>query len=390
MAPIHTYTVPFLMNFQVNYLKSVLKPHIEKFPSTYGNTIGANGWERCNSLLNTIIKDDNISKSIDEKLFEKLVFEIQDHIYLRPLMSNIDASEFIRRNSKHPALNRKLSHALQRGELLMSMRQVANKVILLFKITTYSDGISDEAILTCPCVIDFDNKLFILRTKIGHLNKATGFKVSRIMSIVEDYVSKYFSEYATLAEYNPSVLHKMLFNIFKTESENAEKVIRDNIEFSSEEEVSSKILNFLENDLMISDPSKYVDRVRYTYYQDLSSQLKDSSFYNGFIFAFTFLDRKLTKSVTRNNDKKPVYNKEIYWNLKDLIYQYKELTELSLYWRYDKDNFDKVPNEKDFQFVEVSLKVTNKSLEIHFYNTRDVNRRLKEDYVLHKLDRYLP
>lgn len=189
--------------------------------------------------------------------------------------------------------------------------------------------------------------------------------------------------------YNEPEIHRMIYNVFKEESAKAESVIKEHMaEGLTEEAINEKILNFLEKDLEMSDPELYSDRVKSAYYQDLSLHLNPSTFYNGFISAFTFLDRNLIRSSTRNPKRDPIYNSKVYWNLKDLIHEYEEVSELTCYWKFNESDFTALPGE-DFEFVEVSLRERSGSIEIHYYNSPSEKRRLKEDYVHFRISKYL-
>ncbi len=389
MTDMHKYKIALLRNFEVQYLKPLLARYIEDFNKKFDQAPGSNGWSKLNSLLEEIItKKTKSYEEIDKQFFEKLVFETPDHIYIRPLESDIDADEFEERYSDHTAMNRKLFSGISSNDKLITIRKYDNKIVLLYQFGTHK--ISEETILTliCPCVIDFNKERIIIRTK-AHYVKKSRVKLGDIIDTIKDHINNKLDFEVSVGEYNPSMLHQTLFEMFKIESEKAEIVIKEHMNETNESELIHKINDFLKTDLRLHEPDKYIDRVKYAYYQDLSSSLKSSDFRNGYIFAFTFLDRQLTKSVTRNVLRDPIYNKKVYWNLKDLIYDYGELIEISLHWRFNKDDFEQIPEGDDFSFVEVSFRETNKSLEIHFYNAKAEDRRSREEYVLHRLGEYL-
>lgn len=383
------YKVALLRNFEVQYLKPLIAEYIDDFNKKFEQVQGNSGWSKLSSLIEEIMSGKPEEyKEIDDQFFEKLVFETPDHVYIRPLESDIDAEEFEERYSDHIAMNRKLLTNIDPEDKLITIRKHNNKIILLYQFGTHR--ISEETSLTlvCPCIIDFDKERIIIRTK-AHYVKKSSVKLNHILDTIKDHINKSLDFEVSVGEYNPATLHQNLFEMFKTESEKAEIVIKQHMKKDTEPDLIKKISDFLTDDLQLHEPDNYIDRVKYAYYQDLSSSLKSSDFKNGYIFAFTFLDRQLTRSITRNVQRDPIYNKKVYWNLKDLIYDYGELIEISLYWRFDKDDFSKEPVEDNFTFVEVSLRETNKSLEIHFYNARDKDRRIREEYVLHRLDEYL-
>ncbi|MDG5787812.1 hypothetical protein QA612_09900 [Evansella sp. AB-P1] len=383
---LNTYNVPLIRNFEVQYLKPLIGKHIPDFNKAYNEAEGVTGWAKITDLLNKKVRDGFDDSEIENELFEKLVFDVPDHIFILPLISEIDANEFMERHSDAEEINRRIAMTLPSETKLITIRQVDNKVVLLYRSGVAEVG-EVKASLYIPCILDFENDFAIVKVRLHHV-KMSNTNLHEIHQLVINDINDNEDFDFTISNFNSKSIHEVLFQMFEDESYKAEKVIKKHMDEFTESTLIEKVTNFLEEDLKLKDPDNYIDRVKSAFYQDLSSQLGDEIFYEGYVFAISFLDRELTRSATRNSKRDPIYNKKIYWNLKDLIHEQQELTEISLYWRFDKEDFTKVPVGKEFSFVEISLREKNGSLEIHFYNTK-TDRRLKEDYVIYKIKDYL-
>ncbi|RRN68444.1 hypothetical protein EI200_19700 [Peribacillus simplex] len=387
---LRAYTSPILRNFEVQELKTFLPDYITDFPKKL-RAVEAPGtsWEKIVQILNKNMEEDEASNElIDAVLFEKLFFN-QDHVHIYHLDSEIDANEFITRFEEEPQLNRHVNATIEAEEKFISMRQIGNTVLILYRYETIKLGNSGQrAIFYVPCLLDFDKSLLQIRLR-KHYAAASSTKHGEILSKMKDFINSLDGD-VSAQPYSESDVHSMVYNIFKEESEKAESVIKEHMaDGLTEETINEKILDFLENDLEMSEPELYSDRVKSAFYQDLSLHLDPSTFYNGFISAFTFLDKNFIRSSTRNPKRDPIYNSKVYWNLKDLIHEYEEVSELTCFWKFNEKDFDALPEGETFEFVEVSLRERNGSIEIHYYNSPSKQRRLKEDYVHYRISKYI-
>lgn len=388
---LRTYRTPILRNFEIrNELNAILPEHIPDYSRKLRN-IGTTGnsWEKIATILNENMTESPESDAIvDSILFEKLVFDVQDHVHLFPIESEIDADEFISRFEGEPQLDRFLNATVDPEEKFISIRKEENKALILYRFETIKlGGDEQKANFYVPCVLDFENSLLQIRLRKHYVSKSSANHVA-VLEQVKAFINGLDGD-ITVLEYNETTVHSLLYQIFKEESEKAETVIKEHMkENLTEESVDDKILAFLKDELEMSEPELYADRVKSAFYQDLSLHLDPTEFYNGFIFAFTFLDKNFIKSSTRNPKRDPIYNSKVYWNLKDLIHEYEEVSELSCYWKFNEEDFGLAEGE-DFEFVEVSLRERNSSVEIHYYNSPSDKRRVKEDYVHSRISKYL-
>jgi len=388
---LRSYRTPILRNFEIKKeLNAILPDYIEDYSKKL-RTVEVTGstWEKISLILNENMNENpEGDEIIDSILFEKLIFDVQDHVHLYPIVSEINADELISRFEGQPQLNRYINATIDKDEKFISIRKDENKVLILYRFETIKLGGGEQsANFYVPCILDFDNSLLQIRLRKHYLSKSSSNHAT-VLEQVKTFIKKLDGDIAVL-EYNESAIHSLLYQIFKEESEKAETVIKEHMkDHLTEEQVNEKILMFLKDELKMSDPELYADRVKSAFYQDLSLHLDPSEFYNGFIFAFTFLDKNFIKSSTRNPKRDPIYNSKVYWNLKDLIHEHEEVSELSCYWKFNEKNF-KVPQGDSFEFVEVSLRERDGSIEIHYYNNPSEKRRLKEDYVHFRISKYL-
>lgn len=387
---LHTYSYPILRNFEVQELKDFLPNYIEEFSKKLRaiQTPGRN-WSKIVEVLNENLSENVESDNkIDQELFERIIYNLQDHVHLYHLESEINADEFISRFEEEPQLNRKINTTVAADEKFISIRKDGNKVLILYRYETITlGGDEQKAIFYVPCILDFENSLLQIRLRKHYMSRSTanhGMVLNKLKTFVNDLDAD-----IAIRDYSEIGINSLVYQIFKEESAKAETVIKEHMNDLTEEAVNSKIISFLQDELKMSEPELYSDRVKSAFYQDLSLHLDPTEFYKGFIFAFTFLDKNFIKSSTRNPKKDPIYNSKVYWNLKDLIHEYEEVSELSCYWKFDEEDFEKQPEGEDFLFVEVSLRARNGSIEIHYYGSPKEKRRLKEGYVHSRISKYL-
>lgn len=385
------YRSTILRNFEIkNILDEILPNHIEDYRKKMRDSgINGNSWEKIAHLLNENMNENpDVDAAIDSELFKKLIYDVQDHVYIFPIESEIDAEELITRFDSEPQLNRPLNAIVQNNEKFISLRIEGNRILILYRFDTIGLGENEQKTnFYVTCVLDFDNSLLHIRLRRHYLSKSTNRLIS-VLDEIKKFINKLDGD-IVIKSFSETTVQSLLYNIFKEESSRAENVISQHAkEQLTEETVDAKINNFLKNELKMSEPELYSDRVKSAFYQDLSLHLDPKEFYNGFIFAFTFLDKNFIKSSTRNPKKDPIYNSKVYWNLKDLIHEYEEVSELACYWKFNEDNFEK-PAGEEFEFVEISLKEKYGSIEIHYYRSPAVKRRLKESYVHYRISKYL-
>ncbi|KGR75076.1 hypothetical protein [Ureibacillus sinduriensis] len=389
---LRTYRSPILRNFEIkSVLNTILPSHIpDYFKKLRAITDTGNSWEKISRVLDTnMVEFPESDKAIESMLFEKLFFEVQDHVHLYHFESEIDADEFVSRFEDEVYINRPLNAIVLPNEKVISMRKDGNTILFLYRFETIKLGGDEQnANFYVPFLLDFENSILQIRLRKHYLSKSSANHIA-LLDELKNFINNLDGD-LSISEYNESTVHSLLYNIFKEESENAEEIIKQHMkDHLTEGEIDRKILTFLKDELYMEEPELYSERVKSAYYQDLSLHLNPTEFYNGFIFAFTFLDKNFIRSSTRNPKRDPIYNSKVYWNLKDLIHEYEEVSELSCFWKFEEEDFEKVPEGEDFLFVEVSLRERYGSIEIHYYNSPSEKRRVKEKYVHSRIGKYL-
>lgn len=389
MEPLQSYTVPLLRNFQIQELTPVLKQCITGYNKKIQETTGENGWQKISTLLDAEKSNGWDDVSFDKFLFNQLTFTLPDHVYLCHLKTTFTADSFINKYNKTPFFNRKLASTIHSKEKIISIRKFNNQVVFLYKAGVSLLGKTEQrSLFLVPCVLDFENGFLLIKIRKHYLSRNNN-NINSLINEICTYLNSMLDEDLQIQRFTKTSIHNILYKIFSDESSKAEKIIKDNTPKLTESEINSKILGFLGKELKLSDPQNYLDRVKSAFYQDASLQIEDSLFYKGFIFGFTFFDKNLIKSATKNPSREPVYNSKVYWNLKDLIHEYEEVTELSLFWKFHKTNFTLTPPGNNFGFVEITISEKYGSFELHFYKGLGNEGSLRENYVIYKIKEYL-
>jgi len=328
-----------------------------------------------------------IKKSIDIDYVANLGREKYATTILTTTESDIGIDEFYDRHAHLTKYNRKLTDIRNSESELVSIRRIDNDVIFLYRFGVVNAESDKPVSIYVPCIFDFENNLLHIKMRINYIKKSE-YKAIDLITKINDEINAENDVDITISAYNPSALKKVLYNVFSKEAEDAESIIKSKIMTITDDELNLNVKTFLTDQLKIEASPSYVDRVKSTFYQSKSLDMNNEEFYGGFIFAFSFLDGAMTRSLTRSSDREPVFNKKIYWNLKDIIHEEKEITELSLYWKFDIDDFDVLPEGTEFSFVEISLRERKGMLEIHYYKCNG-DRRKKNEYVIHRVIKYL-
>lgn len=382
------YNIPLLRNFEVNYLRDLFddfNPEVNKLiREVTGET---NSWARYNQVLNKLIREGYDDSELEQTLFLQLAYEKTDHSYIFNLNSEISVEEFFDTHNNITLNNRKLTDIRNAESNLLTVRRIDNEVIFLFRFGSVNEESNKPVSLFIPCIFDFTNNLLHIKMRKGYISKSE-YRSKDLIELILEKINNEPTYPITISKYNSASLKKVLYNIFSFEAKKAEALINERVTTITEERLNEVIQNFLSRDLDIDITPSYIDRVKSIFYQSNSIEMDDNEFYGGYIFAFTFLDGAMTKSLTRSSDREPVFNKKVYWNLKDIIHEEKEITEISLYWRFNENNFSQAPNGDNFSFVEVSLKEKKGMLEIHFYQSEE-DRREKSEFVIYRVKEYL-
>lgn len=340
----------------------------------YYKKIGLASGKDAYSVWESIVKNDFYSKYIDRKLFE--IENVLEHQIIS-----------IRRDQK------------------------SVKILLQFGLSTTRKR-HQEKLFMVSVKIDLENMVLSFGYKqAAFTNLQNEYKIRRDKMIEQiELLIKKMGLPVYIMEYEEIPVQRALFKIFSEEvartNELIEKEIKSQISDGSDpiKEIRESIYDFLSKTMLLNNPEEFVDKSLSIKFQDFAKNMNKSKFIKngGYIFGFGFADRKVTKSTNKSERKNPVYESKIYWSLKDIIFEYKEISSLALYWKFDLDDFGRdvkgSPVVGNISFTEVEYTSTSGKLSIHhFVNSENMiissvvakEKERKQEYALYRIDKYL-
>ncbi len=418
---VFNYDFALLRNFKIKQLDKFLKKEIENYNDLFKKNKTNNGYLTIEGLLEEYINNGMDDQNIESTLFKSLVYLKTEKLFCINFDTNLDINTAMKQvmEKYNNVVGRKVTHKINSQENLVTIRREGEKIIFLFKegVAELGRVKKEKCNFYVPCIIDFREKHLTIRFNQLLLRKCS-VQGKALISDMEIFIKQLFNFnkenrdfYLKLKKGNEAKIHKGLYKLFKKESLRSLDLIRAKVQEKestssfkwTEEKLREDISEYLKEELRVFDPAPYVNRVLSVKYQDTAKNMEEGEFVNdgGYIFGFTFVDRKITKSVNKNEKRKPVYHSKIYWDLKDTIEDYEEIIELAMYWKFCKDDYSKKVSQpqspEDLSFVEVAFKETHNVLEIHYYVNYDndflINsideRMCKENYVLDKIKRFI-
>lgn len=413
---LYDYKFSLLRNFGKTELKKYIEPKFKDFKDLFKKASGNDIYSKISSILNEQVKNGFMDSQIDEDMFAALVHLSPERSYYLNVDTKLTVdkayAELISPNKFTSYINRKLSMVVQPQEKLMSIRKDGNKLIFLFKFGVSELGIlREKCAFYVSCVLDFEYNYMEVRLNqylLRNVSSTNKMQLKDIILYMEDFVNKQLPIALNVKRVGESKIHKGLYQLFVDESNRSLKLIKKEVAKNeekgnikvTEKELKENIAKYLKEQLHVSNPDPFVEKVISVKYQDTAINMKHKNFIRdgGYIFGFSFIDRKITKSKNRNEEHKPVYQSKIYWNLKDLIKDYEEISELAVYWKFNKKDLKKKLSTKvsanDESYVEIELKEIHNVLEIHYYVDHDdsdiqpssvTERRIREKYVIQKI-----
>ncbi|HFJ9270693.1 TPA: hypothetical protein ACGW6O_001102 [Bacillus cereus] len=250
----------------------------------------------------------------------------------------------------------------------------------LLKVSTVESEYRGEIDFYCGIIIDLNNDLLILKFNLNLLESHRKGKLSLLHDIKRIVTnSAPFNQIKlSFSSYNEHTVRKIIFDIFKNLSIEAEDLLNQRIPADAEE----KIQQFLTNMQVAEIGNDYINQIKAVVYQDISKTFQDSLFNNGWVFRFVFREGDSTRASSRTDDFSPIYSKQVYWHLKELVFKSGELQEAGFHWFLN-------PAEKE-GIIFVKLEQKNDALVFQFYQKTDLNRKVKEEYVINEITKQLP
>ncbi|MEK8198381.1 hypothetical protein [Lysinibacillus sp. FSL M8-0134] len=404
METLLEYSGKLLRNFQVNILDSILNdyhPDPKEYRRIRNQYPGTRGWEVISDIINKLKTEDGFDDSkLEERLFTDLTENIPDNYYIYDFVHSKTYEEIVAEFKKNTALLNTPIYTFDIRDrdslqiVSIRLKEKEKKIIILLRYgyTYGEESNTNSLIFFIPCVLDFHNKMLIIKFREIHRKKSKK-KINKLLPQVINCIKNLNDDF-TFNGYGKKKIHSTLYEMFKVESARAEKLIKSSSDSHTDEELNNNINTFLTKQLSIPASSKeiesYTNRIKSIYYQNIASQLEEISFGNRYMFAFAFFDGLSTKSTTRDAGRFNVYNKKLYWTLKDLIHTEQKITELSMYYKFNPKNFDAEIEGENFYFVEATLKESYGSLMIDFYKNKfDSTRGIRNGYVISEIKKYL-
>lgn len=388
--------------------------------------IGKFGKESIQKVLNDHIKElitdaagTGKIDNIENALFLYLFYQDQDTYYHKKIVGrSLDVSAHWKslelKDDYSAFLNKKLYNSKNKTGIV-SIRSDQNNLLILFNFGQYTTSRRKEKKqFLVSCRLNFDTKILSVGIKDSMFSKISDDDKEKFgktrFELVQTILNEIYSMELGLRfeKYGEGLVEGALYKLFIDQSKKAENLIKQSFEEEDEEqrsveEFKTMAKKFLEENFVLKQPEKFVEKALSMKYQDQASQMPTSSFINdgGYIFGFSFVEKQITRSDNKSEKKKPIYESKLYWNLKDLIDEYPNLSQLSIFWKFNKYDFDKKiaeSDEKELSFVELDYRSHNDDLILHYYvkgnhssifEEYSFDRRRREDYALQQINGYL-
>ncbi|WP_173916907.1 hypothetical protein [Halobacillus sp. Marseille-Q1614] len=416
---LYDYKFRLLRNFGIQQLTKLLEGHIPNYTKLIKAAPGSNNYQKIRALLNENVKKGLNDTIIDNVLFDSIVHLFPERCYYLKINTDLTAEKAFNElfiSSKYcPYINRKLSLVVSEEEELISIRKEGEKLIFLFKLGEAELGLKKEGCnFYVSCILDFRQNHMEIRLNqylLRNVSKPSTLRLKEVIDYIINIVNVQLPLALTTAKSGEAKIHKGLYKLFLEESNKSLKLIKKEVAKSEKEsvEVTEKsfkenISKYLKEELHILNPEPFVEKVMTVKYQDTAKSMEHEKFIRdgGYIFSFSFIDRRITRSTNRNEEHKPVYYSKIYWSLKDVVKEYGEVSELGIYWKFLKGNYFQrlsgKEKDREVSFVEIALKEIHSVLEIHYYvgdthsellNHSVKERRIREEYVIQKIKRFI-
>jgi len=410
------YDISILNNLYVNQIIDYLNVNITDFEAKYEEQIfiGNVKQKAIRGVLNNYLNENIAASNIIESSLFDLLFSVYPettmHYYMtvgnqsiddvhRILTENLEINELI---------DNKLYNTLDDEEPIVSIRFTGNTLKVLLQFGVYTTPINrDRKRFLVACKLDFNNNILSFAYKQNVFSKLdSGIKFSELKNKVFNVLNSLGLQ-IVFRDIPEIAAKKAMYFLFTEESTKALELIKQTISNNQgvpfeEQEYTDSIRLFLTEQLRLANPDEFINRAMILKYQDSAIEIDNRVFINhgGYIFGFSFVDPRITKSSNRSDDRDPVYKSKIFWNLKDVVSEYEELDGLSMFWKFNPNNFDEEitpANVANTIFVQVDYKYVRGSLCIYHYvnnelkvsNARGRERERAEEYVLYRIANYL-
>lgn len=345
-----------------------------------------------------LAKGGSFAKQLDEFLFSKLFYDINNHQYIYRLgtffaTAHTDCKAVISYLEKQQnlAFNKPLTTKLKNEEYELCTLRIESdnknclkNVNLLFRVTNIKtrEGLTNFFV---GVQVNVKNQYVLFKFNHHFLEvsgKDPGVLIRRLREILNGNGTegtKFVPLKLSVSVLNEKEPKGTIFQLFKELSVEAEIILNN----TAPPGIESEIKSFLTTH-GIQDKDSYVSQIKAVVYQDVTKKLAKTIFKDGWVFRFVFREGKHTRASSKTDKLNPIYGTKVYWNLKELIFSTPEMQEAGFHWY--------LPGKKangDPDFVQVKLESKHDTMLIHYYYKMRRGRREKEEFVLRKIKKYL-
>lgn len=383
-----------------NFYKSDFHPYLEKY--NYKNvrniTRGADGTDYqnfVNFLRRELRVNPALKYSLNKLISEKLFFNQMNIHYVFNLTSFFGTKEEVKVDE--------ISNLFKEQDFNLNNNLFNYKCTKDYDIccTTYDTKTKDGIkILTNIRMIIFTEKIekdmvpinMFATIDIDLESKFISFKFdtrnfeyhSNRYEVIENMTKMFYDRRSplhqlgvTLESHNLAKTRVMIQNLFIELSSQAEKLLKEHIHDDTD-----NIIDDFFKKLNIPKNEEYTKQIIAVIYQDISRNFNETDFGDGWVFRFLFREGDNTRASSISDNFKPIYNTQIYWNLKELMFNKKgtDFIEAGFLWFVDNSDAVSVKIEQKNDFLIVSY---------YHRNNNYINRKEKEKLVLRNIKKGL-
>ena len=248
--------------------------------------------------------------------------------------------------------------------------------IIILKSMDIIETDSSSSFFVAAYNLDFQNKMI----SIGY--NENDFKKTEMKN--QDFISRCTNDLSEIMDFfsirltnpDPYIYKRLLFNLYERWTTEVEIILEQNVP----ESFNSSVSEFL-SAIAVEERESYVKQLKSILFQEVARPeliTDDDTIYpNGWVMRFAFKDGDFTKASSRTDEFEPVYASPIYWSLKDIINERRELLELGLAINLSNDF------EGGHPMIYVRIELIQDYLSIYFYKKGGINdeRITKENHL---------
>jgi hypothetical protein len=240
-----------------------------------------------------------------------------------------------------------------------------------------------RGIINLYCCVDIDLVSKFVSFKFNsnvHDNRENNHEIiNKLIRFIENDEGLFKDLKIVTNSHNQFIVRKTIQKLFIDLSRQAELLLKK----EADKEIQKKAENFLES-INVPKNDDYIKQIISVVYQNISRKFTLDLFNDGWVFRFVFKEGDNTRASSSTDDFKPVYGKQVYWNLKELMFKNKgtDFIEAGFLWL----------TNNGLDPVSVKIEQKNNLLLIQYYKreSNETKRKEKEEFVLRKIKSAFP